>query len=125
MVSITDIATSLISTLKAGTWSNYHATTPGIWKYDLKNFKTNKEGILVERRDTDGIGNLANGGLLFESQVAEIQGWSKTDADIRDNLYEDVLDILKNEGYVFLNVERYDAPREHNFRLLVKRIEVR
>jgi hypothetical protein len=125
-MSITDIATSLISTLKAGTWSNYHATTPGVWRHNLKFFRKNKEGILVEELDADDMGNLANGGLLFETQVAVIHGWSKTDADIRDNLYEDVLDILEDEGgYIFLDVERYNARREHNFKLKIKRIEVR
>ncbi len=123
-MTITDIYTRLKTLLDAAAWTA-HASTPGIWEYKIKNYQTNPEGIQIRKMKADSI-TVKNGTLLYEIQRAEISGWSKTSKTTRNNLFEDTVDALESDGgYVIKSTNRYDAPREHNFRMIVEKIEVR
>ncbi len=123
-MAITDIYTSLKTLLGAGAWVN-HTVTPSIREYDLIRFTKNAEGVLIKKNKATGT-NTKNGTLLFETQEAEIIIWSKQKETARNNMYEDLLDMLKTDGgYIVKDIKRYDENREHNIRVQVSRLEIR
>ena len=123
-MTITDIFSALDTLLSGAAWTA-HASTPGIWEYNIKNFHTNQEGVQIRKMKADSQ-TTKSGSLLYELQRAEISGWCKTSKTTRNNLFEDTVDALETDGgYVIKETRRYDAPREHNFRLIVERIEER
>lgn len=123
-MTITDIFTTLKTLLDAAAWTA-HAVTPGVWEYNIKNFHTNPEGIMIKKLRADSMTTKV-GSLLYELQRAEISGWCKTSKTTRNNLFEDTVDALETDGgYIIKDTSRYDAPREHNFKMNIEKIELR
>lgn len=123
-MTITDIFSALKILLDAAAWTA-HTVTPKVWEYNIKNFTTNPEGIMVKKNKADSI-TAKDGTLIYELQRAEISGWCKTSKTTRNNLFEDTVDALETDGgYIIKDTSRYDAPREHNFRMNVEKIETR
>jgi hypothetical protein len=129
-MALTDIYDALEILLEGGTWTNYHATTPTIWQFNLKDMAnmrdwamSQKEGIVIQKMRASSM-NVADGSLFGENQRASILGFSSTDSGIMDDLLEDLISILEGEGYVFITKEIHDMPRLHYFILRVRRIEI-
>ena len=125
-MALEDIYDTLKADLEAGTWSNYHGTTPSVWKFDAQQMgdlerwaKKHREGIVVKRRDASAL-NLAGGSLFGEWQRASILVFSSTDSGIVDNLRDDLVPILEAGDYFFEGRERHDGDRLHYFISRVK-----
>lgn len=128
MAITTTIYDRLEALLSAGTWSNYHGTTPHIWEFNLKKMKDmkawakhQKEGVVIQKRPAGAV-NVADGRLFGENQKASILAFSTTDRGILEDLHADLADILGGEGYVFLTKERHDEPRLHWVILRVRKL---
>lgn len=127
--SIPDVYTDLSALLGAGTWTNYHATAPKIWKYNLKSMddlgdfvKAQKEGLVISQLASEPL-TTGTGKYIAERQSAKVLGFSSNNGTIRDNLLKDLIDIVAGDGsYVFLKVKKYDESRGHTFLVTLRRI---
>lgn len=124
-----DIIDDLESVLSAGTWSNYHSTTPPIFDDDVRDYyRINKEGIWLREAESDTLYTFDHT-LVLERQRCEVYGWSAKSVSTRDGMLDDIKSIFEsNKKYLIDKIWRYRAKEEDQkkylFKLLVKRLEV-